>query len=561
LKKITWLLVLLSVTFGYAQNRKGQLRLGSTDYPHELYVSFGMNIALISNDFEKELKEKNAEFKALSEQYSFEITKGIAMTEEQLFMMENRALKVSKSANSVKKLRNIFKISIPNASNEELLALASEIEKISIVEYCNLSSLEPIKPPVDIAPETPNWEAIQGYIQANPGVNMQYAWDLNLTGQGIRLRDVEYGFNKNHEELMDVNCFLAPGMTVNSNATTDFTEHGTGVFGILYADKGNYGISGLAYGAEELVLYAEWLNIGYNRNWAITQAINNSTIGDVIIYEMQTYGFGATNENYKYVPAEYDQVVWDLTKAATDSGIIIVAAAGNGNQNLDSSDYASYMSRGNSGAIIVGAGSSTATHSRLSYSTYGSRVNLQGWGNNVLSSGYGDLHQIGSDFNQYYTNFSGTSSATPIVAACAAVLLSYHYSLTGEYLTNADLIAIMQETGISQGGNTSANIGPLPNMQAAIQKIYNDYLLNVSHKNEVKFSVYPNPVQEYMSFLFSDTFQEIQKVEVLNALGQLVMVSKLSEDKKLNVSQLVAGVYFVAITTNHGTAVQRIIKK
>ncbi len=30
---------------------------------------------------------------------------------------------------------------------------------------------------------------------------MRYAWNLGLDGAGIRIRDVEYGFNKNHEEF------------------------------------------------------------------------------------------------------------------------------------------------------------------------------------------------------------------------------------------------------------------------------------------------------------------------------------------------------------------------
>ena len=61
--------------------------------------------------------------------------------------------------------------------------------------------------------------------------------------------------------------------------------------------------------------------------------------------------------------------------------------------------------------------------SRLSFSTYGSRVDVQGWGHNVTTTGYGGLFTGGGDPNQYYTaTFNGTSSASPIVAGAAAAL-------------------------------------------------------------------------------------------------------------------------------------------
>ena len=59
-----------------------------------------------------------------------------------------------------------------------------------------------------------------------------------------------------------------------------------------------------------------------------------------------------------------------------------VATGGNGNQDLDSHPYLSYQARGDSGAIMVGAGSGNVNHRRLNFSNYGSRFDLQGWGKN-----------------------------------------------------------------------------------------------------------------------------------------------------------------------------------
>ena len=82
-----------------------------------------------------------------------------------------------------------------------------------------------------------------------------------------------------------------------------------------------------------------------------------------------------------------------------------------------------------SGAIIVGAGAPPPdTHgrdhgpdrSRLDFSNYGERVDTQGWGREVTTTGgrhndSGDL-QGGVNEDEWYTDtFGGTSSASPIV--------------------------------------------------------------------------------------------------------------------------------------------------
>lgn len=552
--------MLLCGVLGFSQNRKGQLYLSSADAPHVLYVSFGLNVNWMSGDWTTELKNRSVDFKLIADQYDLRLQKELLISEEKLQEMEVSAMKISGSSDAVKKLRGIFKIEVAYPSNAKLLEIATELERLSIVDYCSLVSLEPIQPPSDIPPVTPNFETNQTYIQANPGVNMQHAWDLGLNGQGIRLRDVEYGFNKNHEEMADIATSIATGMTVSSSAFADYTEHGTGVFGILYAHKGTYGISGLAYGAAELILFPEWQQIGYNRVNAITQSIANSTVGDVIVYEMQSDGPGPSSTDY--ILAEYSQVVWDLTHAATQAGITIVAAAGNGNVDLDGALYESYMARGDSGAIVVGAGTSDVNHNRMSYSTYGSRVDLQAWGENVQSIGKLtglSYTLIGNDFNQSYIIFTGTSAATPIVASCAAVLQSYYHSLTGNYLTSVELRNILQTTGIAQGSGVGGNIGPIPNMQAAVQAVF-DLSLGTDEFSADQFYVYPNPVSDQLIFVTSDSIDSNSKVTLVNSLGQLVYSSILTSEKTVDVSDLPSGFYLVTLTEGNRTFTQKIIK-
>lgn len=531
---------LLLCIMAFAQNRKGTFSLQPGSASHRLYVSFKTN----------EEAHTIPGFAALSEEYSITTKRAVTIPEEKLQELEALAMKNTGSGRSVAKLRNIYELQIAHPSSQNILKLAGELEKLDDVEYCSLVSKQPIPPPYDIAPLTPVFDDEQTYI-TDFGVNMTYAWDMGLTGQGINLRDVEYGVNLDHEEFNEKS--VAHAMEIGPDVPVEFGEHGTAVFGVMYADKGGYGISGMAHGANEMILYPESTVDGYDRVNAVAQSIADSTVGDIIVYEMQTFGPTA-----QYCPAEYENVIWDLTKAASDAGIIIVAAAGNGNQNLDSLSYLSYMQRGDSGAIIVGAGANDETHERLGFSTFGARVNVQGWGYGVFTSGYGDAAQIGGDFNQRYTNFNGTSSATPIVAGCVAVLQSYYHSLTGQYLSGTEMRQLLMVTGKPQGPLTFGNVGPLPDMEAAIAQI--DNMLGTPTVNEIPFTIYPNPVQDRLTITL-DYFSGNASAEVYNSIGQLINSTPVSPEAQLDFSNLPKGIYIVKVTNGEKTAAKRIVKK
>lgn len=172
----------------------------------------------------------------------------------------------------------------------------------------------------------------------------------------------------------------------------------------------------------------------------------------------------------EWVPAFYDAI-----RVATADGRIVVEAAGNGGQNLDDAElYGKRFPDGrrDSGAIIVGAGAapgcSPTPRSRLGFSTYGDRVDLQGWGHCVVSTGYGDLENSG--VNSLYTGwFSGTSSASPIVAGAAAALSSALEEDTGRAAKPAQVPRVLESTGTPEVGDNE--IGPLPNLPAALDRL------------------------------------------------------------------------------------------
>ncbi len=216
---------------------------------------------------------------------------------------------------------------------------------------------------------------------------------------------------------------------------------------------------------------------------AIDVARVNLSRGDVLLLEAQTWGWNCPDREC-YVPVEWEPAVYDAIVRATAAGIIVVEAGGNGNQNLDDPYYGSPFPRGraDSGAIIVGAGGAPGcsvypqpARSRLELSSYGSRIDVQGWGECVTTSGYGNLHNGGSEDSWYTHSFSGTSSASPIVAAAAASLSSAYETAIGGNLSPQDVRRILVTTGapqeLSAAGAIAGKVGPLPNLRAALARI------------------------------------------------------------------------------------------
>ncbi|SHG88520.1 Por secretion system C-terminal sorting domain-containing protein [Chryseobacterium oranimense] len=520
-----------------------------------IYVCFSKDV---SSD--KEAFSKNPALAEFVKTSDILFVNDLGFSERKLEEMMASSRANGNSGESVQKLKRIFRVSLPFLNHEEAERTARTLEKFPEVEYVSVMSSTPIEPPfVKAFVTTPDLESLQTYLNDNPGINAKYAWSRGITGQNIRIRDVEYGFYKTHEMLSNQNSIqLEPGYSPNSGLSgNNYRDHGTAVVSILGSVKDNIGLSGAAYSASEIKGYMEWTTVGYNRAAAVSRSINASQAGDIILYEMQTGG-----KDGQYCPAEYDSVIWDLTKAATDSGIIIIAAAGNGNQNLDDPFYASYMARGNSGAIIVGAGSSNTTHSKLSFSTYGNRVDVQGWGSNVLAAGYGSYQKYDNDNNRTYNYFSGTSSATPVVASAATLIQSFYRQTTGQYLTPAAMKNLLISTGIPQGG-TVANqkIGPFPNVKNAILQLESSSLLK-SNKAEVplplEVKIYPNPVTSHITIHSSESKK--LDFEIINMQGRTVRKGSALPDEKIGTADLLPGQYIINITEGQRRVVEKFTK-
>jgi hypothetical protein len=182
----------------------------------------------------------------------------------------------------------------------------------------------------------------------------------------------------------------------------------------------------------------------------------------VIVIEVQCSGAVPGPFPCEYVPSTYATV-----ETATANGVHVFAAAGNGARNLDSSAYGGLFDRSvrDSGAVMVGAseGSSLVT---ASFSNYGTRVDVHGWGRDVTTCGYGDLFGAPNAREEYTATFSGTSSATPIVTGAGVMLLGIYRETFGADMDPLALRLLLTQTGTPQ--TSGGPIGPRPNVRAAI---------------------------------------------------------------------------------------------
>ncbi len=393
--------------------------------------------------------------------------------DERLERLRERA--AQRSGTEQPDLRGMM-VAVPvDATRDGVWRAAQALHALPQVEFVALESLDAPPPPPahDIAPTTEPLVGYQSY-RTDAGLNFDYAWTLfGARGAGVQVIDCEYAYNASHEDLQTL---VTPQDDVWTYYTGYGKHHGSAALGILAAGDNEYGMTGAVPDAD-VRFFPEHATVdGYfqGRMASIAAAVAASEAGDVVLLEMQGYGPGGMEGG----PAEYDIGVWSVVKTATDAGVIVVAAVGNGGQDMDHPDYGAYHGRGNSGAILVGAGD--MQQGAYSFSNYGTRVDVQAWGADVATIGYGNLRLYGGDPDQAYAvGFNGTSSASALVAAAAALTQSVALARLQRPLTPLEMRELLVETGRPQTGDLSRAIGPMPDLAAALPELL------VRHKPEL----------------------------------------------------------------------------
>jgi Subtilase family len=332
----------------------------------------------------------------------------------------------------------------------------------------------------------------QKYLEQAPGgIDAQFAWTQpGGKGAGVKIIDVEGEWRLTHEDLLINKLGLLGGTPPND---IGWRNHGTAVIGTFSASENAFGVTGICPAATVGVVSI--FGDGRTSSLAIREAADKLAAGDILLIELHRPGprnsFEDRDDQLGYIAVEWWPDDYDAIHYAIGRGVIVVEAAGNGAENFDDAlydtpdkrfpaDWKNPFRRGDrdSGAILVGAGAPPQnTHgndngpdrSRLDFSNYGSAVDAQGWGREVTSCGYGDL-QGGANEDQWYTDqFSGTSSASPVVVGALGCAQGTRRAAGSTLLTPSTARALLRATGSPQqdgpAGPKTQRIGNRPDLR------------------------------------------------------------------------------------------------
>lgn len=238
-------------------------------------------------------------------------------------------------------------------------------------------------------------------------VHVDEAWTLSTGSDDTYVAVLDSGIDYDSKDL-ESNIWQKDYLNV------DRYYHGTAVASII-ASQGNdeYGLAGI--------------------NWK-TNVIPVKMLGDIVltydlisgmnwVIQLHSIGIPIRAMNASYGRLTFDQTEYDIIQKAQNEGIILVAAAGNNNFNvdLDKKLFPAAYDLEN----IISVGSINEDFTKSSFSNYGQGVDILAPGGSVYIGKPGNI----------FTKGSGTSFSAPHVTGAITLLDSY----TGGYLSWQEL--------------------------------------------------------------------------------------------------------------------------
>ncbi|HYE19313.1 MAG TPA: S8 family serine peptidase [Tepidisphaeraceae bacterium] len=240
----------------------------------------------------------------------------------------------------------------------------------------------------------------QAYL---PDINAPLAWERGHRRADVRVAVLDTGVAYKLDELSTQVKRGQDFACKRGEDVCDGNGHGTHVAGTILARTNNAaGVAGVAWEGEVLaVRVLDDYGSGHFSDVCdgIRYAVDNGA--KVINLSLGAYA----------KPSEVPQVITDTAKYALDKGVVLVCAAGNGNNDNDGEvrNYPSSLDLPNVVAVLA---ANTGGRTKASFSDFGTkRVHVGAPGTNILN--------LSPDGTTVFNN--GTSMATPQVAAALAV--------------------------------------------------------------------------------------------------------------------------------------------
>jgi hypothetical protein len=339
------------------------------------------------------VKLKLSNFNARNNTSEVQIASELFFLEPQILAEINKASRPFYRAKT-KGLNRVYVLSF--GDNVQINELISQIKSNLAVELVERKRIRKI-----IA--TPNDPSVGNQWFLNK-VQAFSAWDVAIPSGIVKVAVVDNAIQTTHPDLAAnmLAGYDASDLDNDPNPPNDSFSHGTHVAGIVSAVTNNsIGIAAAANNRVKILPIKatpdngnpNGIYTGYEGiQWAID---NNANIISL------SWGGGG-----------YSQIEQDIIDQAHAQGIVVLAAAGNENNEV-----LSYPASYNH---VISVASVDDNDAKSSFSSYGTSVDISAPGRGILST---------IPTNQY-ASFNGTSMATPLVASICGYLLSGYPTLT-----------------------------------------------------------------------------------------------------------------------------------
>ncbi|MGL4232196.1 MAG: S8 family serine peptidase [Casimicrobium sp.] len=381
-------------------------------------------------------------------------------------------------------------------------------------------------------------------------------------GEGVTITTIGPGIDKNHEDMPPVTVYGESCFFNTEPIFADNGDHDLAAMSIVAAPHNGYGINGAVPNAKfQYKLFANSaevnadsvVELSQDRPFGIDCGGNGFTKSDVIFFEVGTRNnylvpLDGRIEIERFLPIDVGPTLFKAISIATANETHVLIAAANGYINgvtppngykrpfgvnlnelaglYPDPYYDHHGIRVGASAIIELPGSPTnisqcsdkqkfyeyKAHALLpeNFSNYGSgvgnyEVHLFAAGGSVVAAtnSASDREPCfdngpASNISRWYQSFSGTSSATPIVAGAVAQIIGV-LRAKGRTISPLSMRNILQATGSPQAGSFERNIGVMPNVVAALNAI-SSAAAPVARTNAIPVANWP-PLGSHISFV------------------------------------------------------------
>lgn len=315
-----------------------------------------------------------------------------------------------------------------------------------------------------------------GYLlDINSHIDAEKAWEITRGVRSIVVAVTDDAFDIDHPDFQGEGKIVAPrdfqGQDFLPLPETDDESHGTACAGVAVAEENGTGVVGVAPGCALMPLrttgFLDDESIEDLFNWAVEK-------GASVI----SCSWGAAAVHFPLSLRQSAAIANAATKGRNGKGCIIVFAAGNANRPTNGTIYergwvqnvvngpTQWLSGFAVHPDVITVSASTSLSKKSAYSNWGTNISVCAPSNNAPpgtwfpETGYiftapeirgylpgrgilttDLLGQLGYAAGDFTRDFGGTSSATPVVAGLAALVLSVNPDLTAQ-----EVKLILQQT-------------------------------------------------------------------------------------------------------------------